>query len=314
MEEHILRTVLMIDLNNMAIRALFSDREMINNPSPDFALHKHQLINSIFNNIRKYQPDEIILAIDDRKNWRKSVYADYKANRKEKRDADIFPWDQYYAYMDEFLPTIKAIFPFKMLQVPYCEADDTIAVIAKHLTTSKNIIITSDSDYIQLLKLPNVEIFDPFKNKVLTESDPHKCLMVKILSGDAGDNVPNIRPRLGPKTAEKILANNELEELLKDEELNKAFIRNRMLIDWDYIPNVAKKSILDAYNSYPALVQVNAMQIMNFFINHRLRKLNDDFGQIKNLIYRLYLKEEDYYKGELERPEKVDMEVYLMDR
>jgi 5'-3' exonuclease len=281
------KRILFLDFNNLTIRGLLQDPTMFSNPNPEFSQHKHVLLGMIFSNIEKFEPDEVICAVDDQRNWRKKVYSEYKANRKEKRDKDVFPWDKYYEHINSFTEGIKQNFPLKFLQVPYAEADDTIAVLANHFTDSSNIIVTTDSDYIQLLHRKNNRIWNPLKKVWLDDKDPLKTLHIKIISGDGGDNVPGIKPRVGPKTAIKLIDTGNLETLLKEDEYRLAYERNRRLIDWNYIPDALKKEILRRYDTLPPLNDFNSMNVLRFFIEHGMRYHTQNINRIKRSLERL---------------------------
>ena len=51
----------------------------------DFNLAKQTLENAIKHFYEKLNCDEIIIALDDKENFRKTVYPDYKSNRKKIR-------------------------------------------------------------------------------------------------------------------------------------------------------------------------------------------------------------------------------------
>lgn len=274
-------SVLLIDYNNLAIRSVFSDKNMINNPKPEWNLHKHQLLQSIFYNVRKFKPTEVILAIDDKNNWRKKVYPDYKAKRKDKKDNDIFPWDEFYTYLYSFTEEMKEVLPFYFMQVPYTEADDIVGVLSKHIIHEK-IVVSGDSDYIQLLNIPNLKLFNPRIDKFVVDPNPKQTIMIKILSGDDGDNIPNLKSRLGEKTAEKLIINNQVEIFINENKLENEFKRNQLLIDWNFIPNIIQTKIIEQYNNYDYSIYKD--NLFNFFLRHRLRQHTEDISIIKNVL------------------------------
>jgi len=285
---------LFVDCSHMLIRCLFSQKELIGNPNPDFSLHKHLFLSTLIANIKKFEPEEVVIAIDDKNNWRKHIYPEYKANRKEKRDKDLFPWDLYYAYVDVFLAEVKEIFPFKMIQIPYAEADDVIAILARN-SPEKSVVITSDGDYIQLLKEHRIRIWDPIKAQYMEDADPAKTLHIKILAGDSGDNVPNVKPKLGPKTAEKLIAGGELDKYLAENNLTANYERNKTLVDWDYIPDVVKKRILETYYD----TQTKDFKEKDFFmfcLRNRLRAISEQSQEIGFLMRTLNKPKEEMFE------------------
>ena len=82
------------------------------------------------------------------------------------------------------------------------EADDLIATYVDKILNEggKVTIVSSDKDLMQLYK-KNVRIYDPMKNKFITEEDVQKKFGVKAdkvidvqaLAGDSSDNVPSTR-------------------------------------------------------------------------------------------------------------------------
>lgn len=289
-----IKTRLLVDLNNLNIRTLFAGHG-VNWEKEGYGFHRHLVLNTLFANIRKFNPCEIILCIDAVKtSWRKKVYSEYKANRKLLRDASDFDWSSYFEHINIFVEDLKFL-PFKVIQVPYSEADDIIAVLSKNLSDSENIVLSSDSDFIQLLKNPHVKIFDPLKNKYVTDKDPDRTLHIKIIQGDSGDNIPAIKERVGEKTAIKLLDTGALGPLLESSsEIRDKYERNKTLISFDYIPNAIGKLVLDTYHSYP--VNKEPRDYYRWFIEHKLRKLVDDFSKIHPLLKKLERREDEMSK------------------
>ena len=113
------------------------------------------------------------------------------------------------------------------------EADDLIATYAKIIIKAgaKVTIISSDKDLMQLYK-KGVRIFDPMKNKFISEEDiftkfgvdASKVIDVQSLAGDSSDNVPGV-PGIGVKTAAELINKyGTLEKLLKSADEIKIFI------------------------------------------------------------------------------------------
>lgn len=196
--------MLLFDLNHVAYRCLFSAQKDIKDIGWQY--FKHIMYNHIIALARRFDADEIYLMVDSKENWRKKIYPEYKATRKEKREAhDDIDWNQFFNAFNEFVVETKKVFPFYVLQVKYMEADDIAGVIARELQHKKKIVVTSDGDYLQLLKYKNIDIFDPIKNKFLKCDDPAKFLKIKCLMGDKGDNVTAVKARVGEKTAENLV-------------------------------------------------------------------------------------------------------------
>ena len=86
------------------------------------------------------------------------------------------------------------------------EADDCIAILTKKIVEtqpdSKIIIITSDTDYLQILQ-ENVTLLNLKFKPVNTPKNSFDCskknLLYKIIIGDKSDNIPSVFKKCGPK-------------------------------------------------------------------------------------------------------------------
>ena len=93
------------------------------------------------------------------------------------------------------------------------EADDLIATYVEQILNegAKVTIVSSDKDLMQLFK-KKVRIYDPMKNKFISNDDvinkfgvgPDKVIDVQSLAGDSTDNVPGV-PGIGVKTAAELI-------------------------------------------------------------------------------------------------------------
>ena len=202
---------------------------------------------------KKYKDYTIVIGQDcPRRNiWRMELYADYKGGRKT---------DSYIGGFFGLVETEQLYFKAgvtKFINHPRLEADDCIAISAKHIldnnVNASVIIITSDHDYLQLM-------VDEYKNKLrimnatlksLCESKKYsgngtKELFMKIFMGDKSDNIPPVFKRCGPKTLEKLYGEEKiLHEKLKAENGFTQYELNRRLIDFNYIPDKYKKQLLE---------------------------------------------------------------------
>ncbi|HEY6435288.1 MAG TPA: hypothetical protein VIY47_01745, partial [Ignavibacteriaceae bacterium] len=135
------------------------------------------------------------------RSWRKDVYPDYKAHRKiafaqqtpkEQEDHSVLveAFDDFANYLSEKTNVT-------VLQNPNAEADDMIAVWCESHPNDQHILISSDSDFFQLLRLPNVTLYDPVKDILIKQdgiyNDDGKRLAFTVQS-NAKIKVGNIDP------------------------------------------------------------------------------------------------------------------------
>ncbi len=157
--------------------------------------------------MRERAPTHLALCFDrDSRKGRLAIDPQYKANREAP------PSDLVAQF--ELIRKITEVLQVPIVEVPGWEADDVIATLVDRATAAgfDAEIITSDKDFLQLLK-PGVRIFDPMKDKPISEADALERFGVKAsqmrdyqaLVGDAIDNIPKV-PGIGPKTAADLLA------------------------------------------------------------------------------------------------------------
>jgi 5'-3' exonuclease len=184
----------------------------------------------------------------------------YKGQRV--KDAD-FNWDLIHMHNTNILAALKAHTDFHVIEVPLAEADDSMAVISKHAARSQQVCfnVTSDKDLRQTQDLPWVRVFDPMKKIFVTEADIKEFKRYHILIGDKSDNIKACRPKLGEKTAEKMLPT-LLEHLKLDPEMVKRYKFNRVMIDMDYIPESIQAAIMEEYEQ--PHFNYNAMKMMKY--------------------------------------------------
>ena len=125
--------------------------------------------------------------------FRNDIIEDYKANRSDAPD-DLIPQFEYIR------KSVEA-FNIPAVEMINYEADDLIATYSKQITKlgSDVTIVSSDKDLMQLYK-KNVRIYDPMKNKFITDEDvnckfgvtPEQVIAVQSLAGDSRDNVPGV--------------------------------------------------------------------------------------------------------------------------
>ena len=176
--------------------------------------------------------------------WRTTMFSNYKGNR----DYSNFHGGPLFSmtYNDNLFQQggAKAI-----LSHPHLEADDCIAITARHICATQPkdntliTIITSDTDYMQIcseqIKLITLK-FKPVNNEKNSYGIPEKDLFCKIVIGDKSDNIPGVFKKCGKKTAEKYYDDRELfnKKLDEDEsgETRRRYEHNRRMISFDEIP------------------------------------------------------------------------------
>jgi len=191
-----------------------------------------KLLEDSKSNQNLQKPTHFAVIFDSaRQTFRNEIYSDYKANRSEAPD-DLAPQFEYIR---------KSVLAFNLpsVDLPNYEADDLIATYVEKILKkgAKVTIVSSDKDLMQLYK-KGVRIFDPMKNKFISEDDiinkfgvdASKVIDVQSLAGDSSDNVPGV-PGIGVKTAADLINEyGNLENLLKNADKIKQNKRRESLI------------------------------------------------------------------------------------
>ncbi len=210
-----------------------------------------KLLEDSKSNQNLQKPTHFAVIFDSaRKTFRNEIYSDYKANRSEAPD-DLAPQFEYIR---------KSVLAFNLpsVDLPNYEADDLIATYVDQILKkgAKVTIVSSDKDLMQLYK-KGVRIFDPMKNKFISDDDvvkkfgvdASKVIDVQSLAGDSSDNVPGV-PGIGVKTAAELINKyGTLENLLKSAHEIKQNKRRETLLENKDKALISKKLVTLDHNS-----------------------------------------------------------------
>lgn len=261
---------------------------------PNLKLWKYYVVDSIYKSLFKGKVDEIVFAIDDRKSWRKIYWPRYKADRKDKRDKSPINWDIFHREYNNFTEELSNYLPFKMLQVENAEADDVIGVIALK-DDREYTVISNDKDFTQLVS-DRVKIWNPQKEDYVVCGDTVRWIILESLTGQpTKDNIFNIltpldwpsdkkKPGFGPVSAQKVW-DYGWEKWLEEKDLRERFEFNRNLLDFERIPKVVSKRVLNAYNTY-TLAPPDKMY--DFFVKNNFQGYVADWQNVEFKLLSLY--------------------------
>src|SRR3989442_681033 len=157
--------------------------------------------------IREHRPDYLAVVFDEKEpTLRHKAFKEYKAHRPPMPDA--------LSRQIPYIHRVVEAFAIPVIKLAGYEADDLIGTLAAQASSQglEVVIVTGDKDMFQLLS-PTVRIYDPVKDKFLTEEDcldrfgvePARVVEVMGLMGDATDNIPGVKG-IGEKTAKKLIA------------------------------------------------------------------------------------------------------------
>lgn len=271
-----MKTYALIDTANTFFRARHvASRNSTMEEKVGMALHL--TLASVNQAVKRYGIDHVVFCLEGR-SFRKDIYEPYKKNRivdamsvteEEKAESELF-WQTY----DSFTTWLREKTNVSVLRHPRAEADDMIArFIALH-PEDKHYIISTDTDYDQLItdkvfryngvgnelvtlqgyfKENGKPVLDKDKNPKLLE-DPEYLLFKKIVRGDAGDNVFTAYPRAPEKGSKNRVG---IREAFEDRHKQGFAYNNFMLQRWtDH--NGVEQRVRDCFERNKILIDLKA--------------------------------------------------------
>lgn len=238
----------------------------------------HVMLQGIAAAWRDQKATHVVMALEGR-SWRKDFYKPYKADRDvkrqaatEKEKADSKAFIDGYAELIDFLSTKTNL---TMLQHNRLEADDLIAGWIQGHPGDHHTIVSSDSDYHQLLS-ENVNqyngvaqelhtltgIYNKQGKRVIDKKtklqkeipDPKFILFEKCVRGDPTDNIFSAYPGVRKKGSKNKVG---LVEAFADREEKGYEWNNLMMQKWAHHDGTDHR-VLDDYNRNVILVDLTA--------------------------------------------------------
>jgi 5'-3' exonuclease len=254
----------------------------------------HLTLASVNMVVRNHGIDHVVFCLEGR-SWRKDVYEPYKKNRvvdqmsiteTEKEENEMF-WDTY----EKFTTFLKEKTNVSVLRHERAEADDLIARFIHLHPNDTHYIISTDSDYVQLIS-ENVLQYNGVTNELVTlngyfkdngkpiidkktkeqklmEDKPEYLLFKKIIRGDGGDNVFSAYPGVREKGTKNSVG---IREAFEDREKQGFNWNNFMLQKWvDH--NEVEHRVRDDYERNRMLIDLTAQpQDIKNQIDQRIRE------------------------------------------
>jgi len=160
----------------------------------DLKLGKQLLDNAIGHYTKILNCNEVIIAMDDKDNFRKSIFPEYKSHRKKVRKPIVVkPLKEYI------------IKNYKTICYKSLEGDDVLGILATSKEYKDNcIILSSDKD---MRTIPAIHHFiHDDSTEIVDEQTADYNFMYQTLVGDLTDNFGGC-PNVGAVKAQRVLAN-----------------------------------------------------------------------------------------------------------
>ena len=308
-------TYILVDSQNMFFRA----RHVAGRAASldeKIGLAFHIMFNSVKKATNLFSGSHVIFCLEGR-SWRKDVYEPYKKNRKvvldkrspNEQEEDQFWWEAY----DDFLKFVNEQTNCSAIRSPNAEADDVIALWIEAHKDSKNIIVSTDSDFYQLIN-QNVSMYNGMTNQIvmydgvydeknqpvmdkktkkpMSAPEPEWLLFEKCIRGDSSDNIftaypkvrkTKIREAFDDRKNKGFTWNNIMMQRWTDHNGNEhrvgdVYERNKQLIDLTLQPDEIRaevfEQIANAQNS-KSIDQVG-IRFMKFCSKYSLTRLSEN--------------------------------------
>jgi hypothetical protein len=309
-------TYILVDTANTFFRA----RHVING-SADIKLGMafHITLNSIKKAWQDFNGSHVVFCLEGR-SWRKDYYAPYKRNRSDARAAHTEKEAEEEKVFWEAFDTFKTFIAEKtnctVLQHQQLEADDLIAGWIQTHPNDDHVIISTDSDFVQLIA-PNVRqyngvmetttthegildkkgkrVIDKKTNAAKDIPNPEWLLFEKCMRGDPTDNVFSAYPKVrknkleeafNDRTSRGFAWNNMMLQRWVDHNgvehrVLEDYERNRKLIDLAAQPQDIRNIITETINTnaVPKTIDQVGIRLLKFCNLYDLKKISDSIQQ-----------------------------------
>ena len=312
---------ILVDAMNMYFRSIHASKGR--DIDSRIGMSLHIMMHSMKKCWNDFKGDHVVICTEGR-SWRKEDYPFYKANRKiarakmsvrEQEDQDIL-----IEAFDELMKYFEDKTNCTVLQEKRSEADDLIALWIQEHPQDEHIIISTDSDFYQLLADNVIQyrgdldqtimlegVFDKKGVKIKDMEDPEWILFEKCIRGDPSDNVFSAYPGARKKGSKNKTGMREafadrntggydynnfmlqrwLDPEDKEHRVREDYERNMILIDLTRQPDDIKLAIREVFEEVKSKPRVSNVGIhfLKFCALWRLDRLSQnptDFTKFLN--------------------------------
>lgn len=292
-------TFILLDSQNLFFRA----RHVVRGDDLEtkIGMCMHIIMNSIAKVYHKQGGKHLVACFEGR-SWRKEYYTPYKANRpalRKKQGYDPVEDQAFFDAFNELRDYLRKSTHATVLSADGCEADDFIARWIQNHPNDQHIIVSSDTDFFQLLA-ENVTIYNgitdhtitlqgyfdnkgnPVKDKkgnAKTIANPEYLLFEKCIRGDSSDNIFSAYPGVRKKGSRNTVG---IEDAFHDRNGRGYFWNNFFLQRWsdhdgkehrvleDYMRN---KTLIDLTQQPQQIKDIMDDEILNSVIKEPVSQL-----------------------------------------
>lgn len=290
---------ILVDFNQIAMSNISAAKESFKD-NITVGIVRHMILKNILFYKEKFKAyGDVIICRDSGSYWRKDKFPYYKARRSENKAKDPLDWKFIYECIDTVAEEIKEYVPWKLVRVDGAEGDDVIAVLVRYFQENELVqhgleerpkeimIASSDTDFVQLHKFHGVKQYSTIQKKMVrSDMSPEDFLIDHIITGDAGDGVPNIRSQddcFVMRIRQKPISQGFKETMaaaiksgnIPEEHLDN-YKRNKMLVDLiNEIPKPIEEAILKEYIE----AKGGRSSLLSYLIKFGMKNLMEDINR-----------------------------------
>ena len=279
---------ILIDTLNLAFRCRHQARGDID---MQIGMAFHIILNSVKKMATDFGADHIVFCFDS-SSWRKQYHPQYKMNRKalqlKKTQREVEDDNLFFEAISNFHAFLEEKTNCTVLKGDNLEADDLISFWIDLHPNDSNLIISSDSDFVQLLSNENVALYNGLEKKYITkhgiqnekgkthefiiksdskikigkvnesfqpEEDWHEwAKFLKLVRGDSGDNVFPAYPGARVKgTKNKIGVRDAF-----DDRVSRGYNWNNFMLQRWVDENETEHMVKDKFHENTTLIDLTA--------------------------------------------------------
>lgn len=292
---------LVLDGKNLTVRSFFAYPGTLSTDGQTTNL-LHGSFLELFKHVKMFQPKQTIVTWDSKSVFRRDVYAGYKAGKRgTMTDGQFASFSAQQQIFEEGLNSLGVL----QVKVDGVEGDDLVAFMVIIPENRPAVIISTDKDFWQLVRVDGVTIYDPRKKSLLAGStfsmatgfdSPEHHLAFKVLKGDPGDGVPPAVIRMGEKKAIELARQFKLPPLDKvpdtfdnwglrdygDLEFSKRCARNFKLVSLHCAVIMQMDKLISLRESIAS--KPNWQRFLTFCKKYKLTVVAKAYGEVDRLI------------------------------
>ena len=274
---------LIIDVRNALYRAIYAHKaEIARGKKP---VHPFVILLRLMSSWLNYHKPKTVHMFWDaprKEVWRKKILESYKNRENNQYIVDI---SEDLRQMTSICQDIFKYMNVRQFEKSKMEADDLIYTAISIIHPDPTVIISTDSDMIQIpYRYSSCTLYDPKKEVEVLPPD-YNPVLFKALKGDKADNIPGYRG-IGPKKALKLSYDSRaLQEYLQTAD-KRVYNWNLLLIDLSLCPRILNNTIY-IRKKIAEPITFDRVRLLELIKEHKIEGLLAEFNDLVVIFQRL---------------------------